>query len=60
MISGGRLNPNTLPDSAAGGVEDVRGIQSLLAHGDDVPSLVGGVVHKNQAARSADARCFLR
>lgn len=50
VVDGGRFNPNTLPDTAAGCVENVRRIQRLLPNGNHVIAAVSRVVNKYEAA----------
>lgn len=48
MVPWNRLDPNTLPDSTAGSVEDVVWLERLLADGDHIVAAVSGIVGKNE------------
>lgn len=49
MIGRCRLNPHALPDTAAGSVENVRGVESLLADRNNIVVAVSRVMHEHQA-----------
>lgn len=48
MVPRNRLDPNTLPDSTAGSVEDVVWLERLLADGNHIVATVSGIVRKDE------------
>jgi hypothetical protein len=48
-VDGGSFDPDTLPNAAAGPIEDVRGDQSLLADRNHSVATISGIVNKQEA-----------
>lgn len=49
MVGRCRLDPHALPDTAAGSVENVRGVESLLADRNNIVVAVSRVMHEHKA-----------
>ena len=60
VIRRSRLDPDTLPDTTAGSVEDVRGIESLLANRNDVVVTVSRIVDEDEAVNILVIPCLWR
>lgn len=55
VCRGGRLNPDALPDSTAGSVEDVTGTEGLFSNWNHNTVTIRRVVHKNEPIDISDA-----
>lgn len=51
VVCRSRLDPNTLPDSTARSVEDVRRIESLLADRNDLVAAISGIMYEYQTVK---------
>ena len=51
----GRLNPDTLPDSTTGSVENVTGMERLFSNWDHNTVTISRIVHKNEPIDISDA-----
>lgn len=49
MVGRSRLDPHALPDTTAGSVENVRGVESLLADRNNIVVAVSRVMHEHKA-----------
>lgn len=48
VVSRDRLDPDTLPDTTAGGIEDVARIERLLANWNDIRVIISRVMDENE------------
>lgn len=52
IICGGSFDPNSLPNPAAGGIERVARMTSLFTDGNNIVTVIRGVMNKNEPKKS--------